>query len=167
MMCKWGYDIMDIGLRFVAILIDVILLSIFYHKKNRIEYYPMLIMLLSGGVFLFKIVINNIFATSIQLLFVVILMYLWTRDRKTLFYFEIPMTITILFDILTFEIFVNNFMYGFILNALMKIFTISIAGEFVKLKIIGKLENFTIKSLVIIFIFINFLAGIYVITKGV
>ena len=158
---------MEILLRSTAIVVDIVFLTSIYHKKQAIKHYYTLILILSIVCFLIKTNINSMF-TSIMITLITSLVFLFfTRNKRSLACFALSMLFMFLVDILTAEALQDDFYFGFGLNQAIKILLISLSAQFSNLKIIGKLETFTIKTLVLVFLFINFLNSFYLIGKGV
>jgi len=152
---------MDICLLIIAILVDGVFLTIFYHHKYKIKHYIIFLTFLCIMSFLLQYYVQNIYITLAQTFIIAFALILWTKDRLALLYFEIPMSFIFLLDILTYEVFGSEYLHGYIVNMLIKILIISLSEEWLKLKVVGKMENFTIKTLILIFLFANLLVGIY------
>ena len=157
----------NILIRSVEIFIDVLFLTNIYHKKYKISDYYLIIIIMSSTGFLIRQTINNIFVSIIITTLLSLIFYLTIRDKKAIACFVISMLFLFLFDIVINESFTNDYYFGAVLSSLIKIFLISLSNEFAKLTIIGTMENFTYKALISIFIFINLLNGLYLMTKVV
>ena len=153
--------------RIIGVVIDVLFLTCVYNKKHQIKDYYLVVIALSIVGFFIRKVFDDMFVSIFITTALSLIISLYIRDKKALACFEISILGMFLLDIATLEMFESHFYIGSIANVLIKILLITFSGEFAKLTIIGKMENFTVKALIIIFIFINIAFGAYLMSKGV
>jgi len=153
-----------IPLVFLAVLVDVLFLTIFYHKKYTIKKYVFFVLVLSLVNFAHKMLFESMFSPLLVSFFVGLALLISTKDKKSLAWFSVPMIFLFFIDILTYEtLFVFGFSYVhiYLINIFTKLLLVTFCLEMKELNLIGKLENFTIKTLVFLFVFAHLLFGAY------